>query len=126
MKDMYKRAGPQWPVSKEELKERRKACQKEENIVSGVWLLAVFTFLFVCVALSEFIENLDKWVQTALIILFFAVLAVTLVLMFKSIRSRMRGYGLACPGCGKLFTDRTIEHALKTGKCNKCGADVVK
>ncbi len=120
----YKQTQPQWPISEEELRTRYKACKKEENIVSGIWLVLFFAFLFACIALSKNIESLDKGIQTGLIILFFAVLIGNLIFIFKTIKSRMRAYGLACPECGKLFTERTISHGLKTGCCNKCNKEI--
>jgi len=122
----YKQTQPQWPISEEELKARYKACAKEENLVSGIWLVLFFAFLFACIALSKQVESLAQGVQTGLIILFFAVLVGNLYFMFKTMGRRIRDYGLACPECGKLFTGKTMGHILKTGHCDKCNREILK
>ncbi|MCF7872865.1 MAG: hypothetical protein K9L80_01490 [Candidatus Omnitrophica bacterium] len=125
-KKQYKYTKVDWPISVAELRSRYLSCRKEENRASGVWLVLFFMFLFGCVAIGGFIEQLSQGLETAFIIIFMGILGANLFFIFKTIKDRMRDYGLVCPNCKKVFNSRFINYTLHTGCCYRCKTKLIK
>jgi predicted RNA-binding Zn-ribbon protein involved in translation (DUF1610 family) len=126
MKNAFKQNRPIWPVSKEELKKRWNLCKREENIISGIWIVGFFGFLFACVALADFIEQLPRQLEVAFIVLFFTALAANLFFIFKTINDRLRAYHLICPNCSKTINSRRINYIVNHQQCPNCGYRLIK
>ncbi|MCF7871252.1 MAG: hypothetical protein K9L95_06245 [Candidatus Omnitrophica bacterium] len=125
-KKQYKYSPIDWPVSAEELRSRYLSCRKEENRVSVIWIILFFMFLFGCVAIGKFIDQLSRGLEIAFIIIFMGILGANLFFIFKTIKDRMRDYGLVCPNCKKVFNVRLINYILNTGCCYKCRTKLIK
>lgn len=126
MIDAFKQNRPKWPVSKEELLKRWDSCKREENIISLIWTVAFFGFLFGCVALADFIEQLPRQLEVAFIVLFFTALAANLFFIFKTINDRLRTYYLNCPNCSKTINARRINYIINNQHCPNCGYKLIK
>lgn len=125
-KKQYKYSKVNWPISAEELKNRYLSCRKEENRVSGIWLVLFFAFLFGCVAIGKFIDQLSRGLEITAIVIFMGILGANLFFIFKTIKDRMRDYGLVCPKCKKVFNSRFINYALHTGYCYRCKTKLIE
>jgi hypothetical protein len=106
--------------------QRYQRCRKEENIVSAIWLVIFFIFLFVCIYIGEFIESQPRWLEVTFIIAFFSILFTNLFFIFKTIRNRLRRYGLVCPNCRQVFSARRMIYILNKGCCANCGHHLLK
>ncbi|MCF7874122.1 MAG: hypothetical protein K9L84_00020 [Candidatus Omnitrophica bacterium] len=125
-KKKYKYSKLNWPVPAKELKKRYESCRREENRVSAIWLVLFFMFLFGCIALGDFVESLSRTIEIVLIVFFMGGLVGNLFFIFKTIKDRMRDYGLVCPNCKKVFNVKLINYVLNTGHCYRCGAKLVE
>ena len=126
MKNVFKQNEPKWPVSKEELKKRWNSCKREENIISCIWTVVFFGFLFGCVAWADFIEQLPRRLEVAFIVLFFTALAANLFFIFKTINDRLCAYYLICPNCSKTINARIINYIINNQHCPNCGYKLIK
>ena len=126
MKNAFKQKRPKWPVSIEELKKRWNSCKREENIISCIWTVAFFCFLFGCVALADFIEQLPRPLELSFILLFFIALAANLFFIYKTINDRLRAYYLNCPNCSKTINARRMNYIIINQHCPNCGYKLIK
>ena len=127
-RDTYRNTPAEWPIALDELKARRDACKKRENIVSFVWLVVFFGLLFGNIPLAEWITEQQKtypWLGITYGVVFFGLLFGNVFAIFWIQRQRMRAYDLVCPACGTLMRGGLIPLAITTGRCGACGAELV-
>ncbi len=71
-------------------------------------------------------EGIPPATETVLeAVLIVLMLAAVLALMFGLLRS-MRRSGLACPHCRALLTNVLAPVAVASGRCGKCGKQIVE
>lgn len=129
MRRSFRHTQPEWPISLEELKQRRDQCVKAESRSSIVFLILFFGFLFANVPFVNWIESnttLPAWVKPAWLGLFMVVLIGNLPLMVYLLKRRVRSFGLNCPSCDKMVHAQAMAIAVATGHCSHCGVKLVK
>lgn len=57
--------------------------------------------------------------------LFLAYMAIFVVLFARYIRAE-RNLGPACPSCGRRFSKMSASLAIATGRCDRCGEQVIE
>lgn len=119
----------QWPVSLEELKERRDQNGHDQGMHLGMLCVGLFVFLAANAPLIDWIENNEvaKWVPFLSMVILFVALFGSLGLMIWIAQRYTRAYDLVCPSCGKnLHRNQLMPVAVATGHCGHCGVQLVK
>jgi hypothetical protein len=117
-----------WPVTIQELIDRRDQYKKVESRWSIISLIAYFGFAFAFIPFSKwFMHSVDapKWVRIVYIIVFLASLMSYLPLWLYTIKKWLRSFDLVCPACSKELEEKLMPITVATGHCGNCGALLV-
>jgi uncharacterized membrane protein len=119
---------PVWPLSLSELIQRRDECAKVESRFALIWTIFFFAVLFSNVFLAKRVESLKAnhpWVEVIGIIGLFTFLILNAVFLIRSMKSRLKSFGLHCPSCDALLSRASIPLVIATGNCGGCGAKLL-
>jgi len=127
-----------WPITLEELNERRSQWNKAELWVVARFLVGLLTPLVAMALAAVYFDNLTKQgkedlngFQTILAVFIFAILIGFLIRSFRLLHRRqkenMRLFDCICPSCSKeLDMARIIPKVVATGHCPKCGGQLLR
>ena len=125
----YQHTKVAWPISLQELIERRDQCAKLESKWSIKFLILFFGFLIANIPFVKWMEHSEmapKWLSPVWLVVFFAILFGNLPLYYYTLRGRVRSFDLVCPNCSKELWAKLMPFAVATGHCCNCGAMLVK
>lgn len=116
-----------WPVTLEELIERRDQCTKIESKWSMVFIVVFFGFLLANIPFSNWLDSeaAPKWLKIVWLFVYFAILIGNLPLLYKTTKNRLRSFDLVCPTCSRELNGKIMPMAIATGHCCNCGTLLV-
>jgi hypothetical protein len=117
-----------WPITLQELIDRRDQCKKIESRWSIISLIVLVGFVFALMPFTKwFVHNVDvpKWVMTVLIIVFLVSLVSYLPLFLYAFKKLLKTFDLVCPSCSKEIAVNLMPITVATGHCGNCGALLV-
>lgn len=114
----------QWPISLQELLQRRDHYAKAEMnwcVIHGIIFFGFLIANFVFIRSHQQGGKAPPWVNMVVVGFFIG----NLLLLVRTSRKRLRSFDLICPSCLKLLDARIIPLAVATGHCCNCGALLV-
>lgn len=116
-----------WPITLEELINRRDQYTKVESRWSIWFLIIFFSFLLANLPFSNWLESDEapKWLSVVWVTVFFVILIGNIPLLCKATKKRLRSFDLTCPSCTKDLRAQALPMAIATGHCCNCGIQLV-
>src|SRR4051794_14210051 len=105
---------------------RQRRMKRVGSIISWIWFVALFAFLFGNVVLTRYVErgtpprHFPHWY----ILVFLGILAANLVAILAFVRIAPRRFDLLCPRCAHTLMGSAAQVAIATGHCGYCGAAI--
>jgi len=127
-----------WPITLEELNERRSQWNKAEFGVVARFIVGLLTPLVAIKLAAGYFDNLTKQgkedlngLQTILAVLIFAILIGFLIRTFKLLHRRQKEnmslFDFMCPSCSMVLDLlKIIPKIVNTGHCPNCGTQLLR
>ena len=110
-------------MTRQELIERINRQSKRATRWGIVWLVSFFAVLGLLLIV---VDDLSPAGETVLSSAFIAVMLGTVAALMFGLWRSMRRLGLVCPHCRVLLTKSLWPVAIASGRCGKCGEQIVE
>ncbi len=109
-------------MTRQELIDRINRQAKRATFWSVIWLISFFAVLSLLTVVAYHVSPATRTVMSVTFIAFMLGTVASLMLgLWKS----MRRLGLVCPHCHVLLTKHLWPVAVASGRCGKCGEQIV-